>query len=84
MAGKVDRMEATATYTGAVRQAVQVAITASGHTLTALSEGTGISQSSLSRKLKGAAPFTVTEVDLIARLLGIPVEQLTAPGRAVA
>jgi lambda repressor-like predicted transcriptional regulator len=84
MDGRLNHMEDIATYTGAVRQAIQVAISDSGHTLTAVSEGTGISQSSLSRKLKGTAPFTVTEVDLIARHLGIQVEQLSAPCRAVA
>jgi lambda repressor-like predicted transcriptional regulator len=84
MAGKVSRMEATATFTGAVRQAVKAAIAESGATLAAVSEGTGIAQSSLSRKLNTPAPFTVTELDLIARHLGIPVEQLSAPGRAVA
>lgn len=82
LAGRVYRMEATSSYAAAVRQAVQQAIAASGSTLTAISEGTGIPQSSLSRKLKGAAPFTVTEVDLIARHLDIPIERLTAPGRA--
>jgi lambda repressor-like predicted transcriptional regulator len=75
-------MEATATFTGAVRQAVKAAIAESGATLAAVSEGTGIAQSSLSRKLNTPSPFTVTELDLIARYLGVPVEQLSAPGRA--
>lgn len=77
-------MEATATYTGAVRQAVKTAIEESGATLTAVCEGTGIAPSSLSRKLNTPSPFNVTELDLIARYLGIPVHHLSNPGRAAA
>jgi hypothetical protein len=74
-------MEPTRTYTEAVRVAVKEAIAQAGTTANAVAAGTGIPQATLSRRLNGS-PFLVSELDLIANHLRIPVVQLTAPGCA--
>jgi transcriptional regulator with XRE-family HTH domain len=43
---------------------------------------TGIPITTLSRRLTGNSPFTVTELDLIAQLLGVTVSDLIAGERA--
>lgn len=76
-------MAPTDTYPEAVREAVKSAIAAAGTTPNAVAAGTGIPQATLSRRMNGA-PFLVSELDQIARFLGVPVEDLAAPTRKVA
>jgi transcriptional regulator with XRE-family HTH domain len=44
-----------------------------------LARETGIPQPSLSRKLRGAAPLDVDDLEAIAGALGIPVADLVTP-----
>ena len=38
----------------------------------------GISQTAISRRLRGEIPFNVTELDALSKLLGVPVVRLWA------
>ena len=42
----------------------------------AIAAALGISQAGVSRRLTGAVEFTVTELHIVARLLGVPVTSL--------
>lgn len=46
---------------------------------TRLAEGLGMSQSSVSRRLTGEAPFDVNELGAIADILGVTVADLLSP-----
>jgi len=41
-----------------------------------VSDGTGISKSSLQRRLEGKYPFTITQLSAIARFLNVPLAAL--------
>ena len=84
MGGRVAAMEATPTYTEAVRAAVAGAMERAGINATRLSQTTGIAPTTLSRKINGLAPFTVLELDVIPRCLSIPVSDLSWPDRDAA
>jgi predicted transcriptional regulator len=71
------------TYAERVAAAVTAAIQAAGTNANQVAKATAIPQATLSRRLNGS-PFTVNELDKIARHLGVPVEQLTAPARNAA
>lgn len=45
-------------------------------TQTALATHMGVSQGYISRRLTGEVPFTVTELDEIARILTVPISDL--------
>lgn len=65
---------------------VQAALDAAGRTPLAASEHTGIPRTTLLRRLTGASPFTVAELERIALLLDVPVHSLIpstdSPGNA--
>lgn len=81
MGGNVCPMPATPTYTEAVAFAVAKALDAAGLSAERLERATGLSSTTTRRKLNLQAPFTVTDLDVIARHLNIPVEQLSSPSR---
>lgn len=73
-------MASTDTYTDTVRTAVVDAIRASGKSIKAVSDATGIPRVTLTRRLgSGRGGFTVSELAAIARALDIDVVTLTAP-----
>lgn len=74
-------MDAPPNYTEAVRLAVIRAMKAAGSNRERICEATGLSRTETHRKLTGLKPFNVTELDLIARHLGVPVEDFTLRGR---
>lgn len=82
MGSKMIGMAHSNSYSEQVAAAVQSAITAAGTSVNKVSTGTGIPQATLSRRINGFTPFTVSELESIAHHLGIPVEQLSAPMRA--
>lgn len=49
-----------------------------------LAERVGLSQSGLSKRLRGVVPFDVNELDSIATALGVPVVSLLPQPEAVA
>ena len=49
-----------------------------------LAERVGLSQSGLSKRLRGDVPFDVNELDAIATALGVPVVSLLPQPEAVA
>ena len=49
-----------------------------------LAERVGLSQSGLSKRLRGVVPFDVNELDAIATALGVPVVSLLPQPEAVA
>lgn len=55
---------------------VSAAIEAAGQTHLAVAEQTGIPRTTLLRRLSGAAPFTITELERVADLLDVPVHSL--------
>lgn len=61
----------TATRTGATAAAVAEAIRAARETPNSIALATGIPRTTLNRRLMGASPFNVSELDAIARVLGI-------------
>lgn len=67
----------TSTYRIAVAQTVDEAIKAGGYSQQAMANETGIPRVTLRRRLSGASPFNVSELDAIARTLGIPTKELT-------
>jgi transcriptional regulator with XRE-family HTH domain len=75
-------MRATPTYTEAVAAAVANALEAAGLSAERLERETGLASSTIRRKLNLRGPFNVTELDVIAGHLGIPLIQLSCPERA--
>lgn len=73
----------TPSYAKRVTAAVLEAFEASGLTKDELAERVkaDISRSTLQRRLAGA-PFVTDEIEVVAAALGVPPEQLGAPGRA--
>jgi plasmid maintenance system antidote protein VapI len=63
-------MDRSAALAGDVATWVKQAAEASGISLRSLAEATNIPWPTLTRRLAGATPFTVTELDRIARHLG--------------
>ena len=59
-------------YSAKIAERIGEAIHSSGRSLLSISTETGISHSTLTRRVKskGASPFTVTELDRIAAALG--------------
>jgi transcriptional regulator with XRE-family HTH domain len=49
-----------------------------GRTEKGLAEATGIPRTTLQRRLTGTSDFTVSELDALARHLGIPLVELLA------
>jgi predicted transcriptional regulator len=72
----------TNTYAATVAANVNRAIRARGVTVVELSETSLIPRSTLTRRLSGASPFTVAELDQIAAALNMPVASLSAPSTA--
>lgn len=73
MGNSVIRMENTPYgYSAQIAERIGEAIHSSGRSLRSISVETGISHSTLTRRVKskGASPFTVTELDRIAAALG--------------
>lgn len=71
----------TDTSRGVARN-VSAALSAAGIAQRDAATQTGIPLTTLSRRLTGNSPFTVTELDLIAGILGVTVSDLIAPERA--
>ena len=63
----------TNTYAATVAANVNRAIRARGVTVVELAETSLIPRSTLTRRLSGASPFTVAELDQIAAALNMPV-----------
>ncbi len=61
------------TLTPIVADRVVTAMESKGATRLGISEATGIPRTTLLRRLSGASPFTVAELDAIARALNMPV-----------
>lgn len=72
----------TNTYAATVAANVNQAIRARGVTVVELAETSLIPRSTLTRRLSGASPFTVAELDRIAAALNMPVASLSAPSAA--
>ena len=73
MGNSVTHMENTPYgYSAMIAERIGEAIHSSGRSLLSISTETGISHSTLTRRVKskGASPFTVTELDRIAAALG--------------
>lgn len=62
--------------TAQVAAAVEAARGTAGLSEVALAEATNIPRSTLKRRLGGASPFTVEELDSIATVLGVSFETL--------
>lgn len=74
MGNNVTHMENTPyDYSAKVAEKIGEAIQSSGRSILSVSTETGISHSTLTRRVnsKGASPFTVTELDRIAAALGL-------------
>ena len=80
--GRLNHMPAKTTYTEAVAHAVAAALDAAGLSAERLERETGLSSTTIRRKLNLSGFFNVGELNIIARHLDIPVEQLSAPARA--
>lgn len=65
-------------------QAVTEALVESGKSQLSLSDETGIPRTTLLRRLSGATPFTVAELQRIAEALGVPVVSLLGVDRGAA
>lgn len=75
-------MDTGRSYTERVAAAVGHAIVESGQTVQAVARGSAVPQSTLHNRLNGGRPFTVDELDRIARYLGTDVATLIAPKAA--
>jgi transcriptional regulator with XRE-family HTH domain len=51
-------------------------------TQAALAQTLGMSQATVSRRLRGSVPFTVSELDHVARVLAVPAASLLGEGVA--
>jgi transcriptional regulator with XRE-family HTH domain len=51
-------------------------------TQAALAQTLGMSQATVSRRLRGSVPFTVSELDQVARVLAVPAASLLGEGVA--
>jgi transcriptional regulator with XRE-family HTH domain len=67
-----------------IARAVSTALSAAGIAQRDAAERTGIPISTLSRRLTGNSPFTVTELDLLANVLGCTVTELVAAAQDAA
>jgi lambda repressor-like predicted transcriptional regulator len=77
-------VKANPTYTEAVAHAVAAALDAAGVSAERLDHETGLSSTTIRRKLNLLAPFNTRDLEVIARHLQIDIEQLSSPRRAVA
>lgn len=75
----VCHMQATPTYTEAVARAVADALAAAGLSAERLERETGLSSTTIRRKLNLQSAFNVTELDVIARHLGVARATFTEP-----
>ena len=74
---------ATTTDTSRIIAAnVSAALSAAGIAQRDAATQTGIPLTTLSRRLTGNSPFTVVELDLLARILGVTVSALIAQAAA--
>lgn len=71
---------ATRRVAATVRQAMETR----GVSQLGLSEATLIPRATLIRRLQGQSPFTITELDAIAGVLGTTISDLLGDGEAVA
>jgi len=65
------------TYSESVARNAATAIKASGSSLAAIAETSGIPRSTLERKLRGVGSLTVREVKALADALGVTAQALT-------
>lgn len=72
------------TLTIKLAAAVKAAIDHAGETVLGVSEKSGIPRTTLLRRLGGTSPFTVAELELIAKVLDIAVSDLLSEAEAVA
>lgn len=61
------------TPSGRAVKAIRIYLADRGESIEALAEGSGISHSTLKRRLRGDSPFTIDELSLIAQHFGVPV-----------
>ncbi|PPI08214.1 helix-turn-helix transcriptional regulator [Rathayibacter sp. AY1B8] len=54
-------------------RAIRVLLAERGESIEALSDGTGISNSTLKRRLLGATSFTIDELGLVAQYFDVPL-----------
>ena len=67
-----------------ISRTVSEALAAAGISQRSAADMTGIPLTTLSRRLTGAAPFLVTELAVLAKVLDTTVSALTASAEAVA
>jgi len=67
-----------------ISRTVSEALRAAGISQRSAADLTGIPLTTLSRRLTGAAPFLVTELAVLAKVLGTTVSTLTASAAGVA
>lgn len=72
------------TYSTRIASNVRAEMGRKAHTQTSLAELISLSQTALSRRLTGALPFNVAELEEIASALGTPVETLIGTSGATA
>lgn len=78
------QLPSDASYPERVAQAVRIAIGQAGSSLSEIARETYIPFATLQRELSNPRYLNVQQLDLIARHLGVAVEQFTSPGRRVA
>ena len=75
-------MDNTTDASRRVAAAVSAALGDSDISILSAAESTGIPRSTLTRRLTGNSPFTIVELELIARLVGVSVEHFITDGAA--
>lgn len=71
------------TYSGKASRAIRILLADRDLSIEALSDGTGISLSTLKRRLLGATPFTLDEIGLIAEFFSVPLMSVIEARQAV-
>lgn len=71
------------TYSGKASRSIRIILADRRLSIEALSDGTGISLSTLKRRLLGATPFTLDEIGLIAEYFGISIMSVIEVREAV-
>lgn len=73
---------AVETFASAIKDGLQRVIVAQGYSICGVSKAMGRSNTWLTRKLAGARPLFVDDVDLVCTFLGIPALSVIEPVRS--
>ncbi|GGO59006.1 hypothetical protein GCM10010910_00920 [Microbacterium nanhaiense] len=71
------------TYSGKASRAIRILLADRKLSIEALSAGSGISLSTLKRRLLGSTPFTLDEIGLIAEFFDVPIMAVIEARQAV-